>query len=99
MPARLAAALALLFAFAAPGFAQQAPACSSLADLVGMITGERYKEARVGGGTTTQGVSIEFYANASTGTWTILSVDSSGVNACIAGAGGKWHAGPAGDPA
>jgi hypothetical protein len=99
MPAKITAALALLFAFAAPGFAQQASLCSSLADLVGQIAGERYKEVRVGGGTTIQGVGVEFYANAETGTWTLLSVGPNGSDACIVGAGKGWQSGAAGDPA
>lgn len=91
----------LLAAFVAmPAFAGP---CGPYAGLVEAISGERFREVRVGGGLDTSGdAAVELWVNPDTGTWTLLAVAPDRHAACLVTGGNGWRFGdePApGDPA
>lgn len=76
----------------AKAFAQQP--CGPTADVLKMIS-EKYHEAAIGGGTAQDGkVVISTFANAETGTWTIVVSGADG-KSCIIAAGADYAASPA----
>ena len=65
--------------------------CGPTADVLKMIS-EKYHEAAIGGGTAQDGkVVISTFANAETGSWTIVVSGADG-NSCIIAAGSDWAA-------
>ena len=84
-------ALAVLFFFAAAAHAQSA--CAPADQIISELESPKYGEALVFSAAvrTPQGlIPIRFFANAQTGTWTMLTLPSAGV-ACIAGTGSSFE--------
>jgi hypothetical protein len=81
-------ALALVAALAAPACAHAAPACAPSAEVIARLAdkyGETLQAEGLRGGTSI----VQIYANAETGTWTVLDVGVSGL-ACMISAGEAW---------
>ncbi len=90
---KLLLAMLVAFAFVTLAFVGSAGAQSTCGPHTGMIASLdlKYSEVRlgVGSGRTTL---FEVWANAETGTWTILEVFASGM-ACVSAAGKNWRSG------
>jgi len=74
-----------LFVAAAPAQAVQCGPAAPITMGLMMRFGEVLIEAKPVGG-----ISVQVWANAATGTWTLLGADGSGV-ACILNAGRNWR--------
>lgn len=84
-------ALAMLLFFATMAHAQSA--CAPADQIIPQLEGPKYGEALFfsAAARTPQGpIPIRFYANARTGTWTMLTLPSAGI-ACVAGAGNGFE--------
>jgi hypothetical protein len=85
---RAAALAAALAVSAGAAGAQTGPKCAPAADVIARLTskyGETLQAEGLRGGTSV----VQIYANAETGTWTVLDVGVSGL-ACLISAGEAW---------
>jgi hypothetical protein len=87
--------LAFLALMASPAYAQ--PPCAPYGDMSKALA-DKYGEAVIERGFSQTGVIVEWWGNASSGTWTILTVTAAGV-ACIVQAGEMFETLSVGDDA
>jgi hypothetical protein len=87
-----ATVFAVLLAF--PAYAQQPP-CAAY-DVMTKGLSDRFGESVIERGLSQTGVMVEWWGNAETGTWTILTVNAAGV-ACIVQAGELFETLPVGE--
>jgi hypothetical protein len=80
----------------APAWPQEAP-CAAYDDMAKALA-SKYGESVMERGFSQAGVLVEWWGNAASGTWTILTVNAAGV-ACIVQAGELFETLPVGDDA
>lgn len=79
-----------LYAIIVATLPAQAAMCGPRNEIVGAITGEKFKESRVGIGIIGKSTVMEVYASAGGETWTILLTTPNGIT-CILTTGKGWQ--------
>ncbi len=85
----LAALVALAVTGPVAAAAQQSVYCGARAAIVERL-GQKFGEARTGGGLMSQDQLLEIWSAPDTGTWTALLTRADGVS-CILGSGDNWY--------
>lgn len=82
-------ALCALATCGAPAYAQDAANCGPRQDVLNLL-GEVFDESRILMSLSSEGLLTEFYANQTSGTWTIVVTTPTSV-ACIVSHGNTFH--------